>query len=378
MCIRDRYQRRVHGLIIIFFLQFTSFFFSPSHYLLIFIFLLTMPKFYIVAIIATIIVILYLMFYFSLPEKELQDNNYYRFQAFKYKYEKQYSEEEEQYRYKIFVENLNYILEYNNRQTGVILGINKFADLTRTEFDLIYKGYIPVIAEQEETHIIVQGLKDLPSSVDWRTQGAVTPIKDQGQCGSCWAFSTVFSLEGIYALKNQKLLSFSEQQLVDCSLLNLGCNGGNTGTAMDYEQDHGTILESDYPYVAEKQSCEADKKTKVFYPKSHTKVQSKNNDELAQAVAQQPVSVCIDASSDVFEYYTSGVIKDSSCGTSLDHCVGIVGYQNDESQGGPYWIVKNSWGTDWGEEGYVRILKQTGTGDGICGIAKDAIYPNYN
>lgn len=129
----------------------------------------------------------------------------------------------------------------------------------------------------------------------------------------------------------------------------MGCDGGNTGTAMDYEQNHGVILESDYPYKAVRGTCQDKSHTAVFVPSAHTKVQPKNNDQLAQAVTGQPVSVCIEADSNVFQFYTGGVIKDKSCGTKLDHCVGLVGFENDPTKQGPYWIVKNSWGTDWGE-----------------------------
>lgn len=125
---------------------------------------------------------------------------------------------------------------------------------------------------------------------------------------------------------------------------------------MDYEQGHGTILESEYPYFARKGVCETKGKTVVFKPKSHTKVQPKNNDELAEAVVKQPVSVCIEADTSVFQYYRGGVIKDKACGTKLDHCVGLAGYVNDESAGGPYWIVKNSWGTSWGEKVHINIF----------------------
>jgi len=201
---------------------------------------------------------------------------------------------------------------------------------------------------------------NLPTGVDWRTKGAVNPIKDQGQCGSCWAFSTTGALEGRCFIDGFGLHSFSEQQLVDCSSTfgNQGCNGGLMNNAWDYLEKNCLCYEGDYPYEAVDDTC----KTLKGHNKisTYTAVAAGNVDQLAAGAAQQPVSIAVDAQN--FQLYQSGIFND--CSTNLDHGVLLVGYTSDA------WIVKNSWGASWGESGYIRLARGN-----TCGIANAASYP---
>ena len=248
-----------------------------------------------------------------------------------------------------------------------------FADLTNEEF------------KNENTvctfNNTVQGTQPFnlstvaAASVDWRAHGAVTPVKNQGSCGSCWSFSATGSLEGLHAVNSGSLLSFSEQQLVDCSTSygNGGCNGGLMDYAFQYVASQGIELESVYPYTAKDGTCKYKSGSVVFKNTGFTDVPAQNNDALAAAVTLQPVSIAIEADKSAFQLYTSGVLNSKYCGTNLDHGVLVVGYGTENSQ--DYWIVKNSWGSSWGEQGYIRIAKQSGTSAGICGIALAASFP---
>jgi len=241
--------------------------------------------------------------------------------------------------------------------------------LTKAEFASIYLGLKQKnITKRSQPIEYVQVGAD---TVDWRTKGAVTGIKNQGQCGSCWAFSSTGSLEGLNFLKNGKLLSFSEQQLVDCSgsYGNEGCDGGLMESALEYTAAKGVELESDYPYTAQDGSCKYSASKVAFKNKNYAAASS--DSLLEKAVNIGPVSVSVEADQDVFQYYTSGVLNDASCGTDLDHGVLAVGYGTSGKTG--YWIVKNSWGTAWGDSGYLKIARSSG--DGVCGINMDNCYP---
>jgi len=217
---------------------------------------------------------------------------------------------------------------------------------------------------------------ELPASVDWRAKGAVTPIKNQGQCGSCWSFSTTGSLEGLHFINNGTLLSFSEQQLVDCSGAygNQGCDGGWPFWALEYTAAKGIELESAYPYTAADGTCKYSQAKVQYQNKGYANVTKNNEVAMATALVQQPISVCVEADQNVFQLYTGGVITSASCGTQLDHAILAVGYSTTGST--PYWIVKNSWGTSWGLAGYVYIGKSSSTStNGICGIAMNVAVP---
>ena len=222
----------------------------------------------------------------------------------------------------------------------------------------------------------------LPESVDWRNSNAVTPVKDQGQCGSCWAFSTTGSLEGMYAIQNGDLVSFSEQQLVDCDNFkhggkDHGCNGGLMDNAFSWiQENNGLCSEESYPYISAKETCQT---TCDNLPNSQIQswVDVESSDKaLMSAIALQPVSVAIEADQMDFQLYKSGVLT-SECGTTLDHGVLVVGYGSEGTETEDYYLVKNSWGTTWGDEGYIKLGRgpQYNDGQGQCGILLQASYP---
>jgi KDEL-tailed cysteine endopeptidase len=218
-----------------------------------------------------------------------------------------------------------------------------------------------------------------PVSVDWRTLGAVTPIKDQSQCGSCWAFSTTGSVEGAHAVTNQQLVSLSEQELLDCDRAggDRGCSGGLMDYAFDFIIKNGGLdTESDYPYHASDGACDAAKRdgSKAVVVKSFVDVPPNNESALMQAVAMQPVAVALAASGLPFQLYKSGVF-DGPCSTQLDHGMLAVGFGVDAESGKPYWLLKNSWGTVWGEAGYMKLAMGAPGAEGLCGVAMLPSFP---
>jgi C1A family cysteine protease len=290
---------------------------------------------------------------------------------------KSYTPEEQKYRQIIFAKN-QYVIEERNRIPGrtVVLGPTKFADLLPDEF-AGRKGYVPSPHDDMAIHF---PYRELPNEVDWVSAGAVTPVKNQGQCGSCWSFSTTGSVEGAWFIKKGELVSLSEQQLVDCSGPegNMGCNGGLMDQAFSYIIKNGGICsEADYPYSSgggANGTCHTC--TPVAHISSYVDVQPKNETALMAAVAQQPVSVAVEADGLDWQFYFGGIVTDA-CGTNLDHGVLVVGYGTDYT-GKPqdYWKVKNSWGADWGEQGYIRLGRGTAFApNGQCGILMDPSYP---
>jgi C1A family cysteine protease len=285
------------------------------------------------------------------------------------KYNKKYDGVEEFFkRFNIFKSNVAYIESENAKNHSYSLGLNEFADMTRAEFFSQMTGLLPERPAGREVHTAPADFAPL-DSVDWRSKGAVTPVKNQGQCGSCWAFSTTGSMEGAFFLKNKKLPSLSEQQLVDCagSSGNQGCNGGLMDYAFQWISSNGICAEADYPYVGTDQTCKTTCKS-VGKNKGFKDVAQGSESSLASAVALAPVSVAIEADQSAFQFYSGGVFS-AACGTQLDHGVLAVGYSSSGSQN--YWIVKNSWGTSWGEQGYIRMIR----GKNECGINNMASYP---
>jgi len=274
--------------------------------------------------------------------------------AYKKQFGKVYSAVEEIEHYAIFNKKMSKAAELNEIDPLAHYGWTKFSDVET------HRPLLQVPAYISRTTLAVPD--DLPSSFDWRDKGAVTGVKDQGQCGSCWAFSTVVC-EGAYFLEHNKLLSFSEQQIVDCDKTNNGCEGGWPIDALKYIKKAGGIeLEKDYTYHASQQSCKFSSSKAKMKVKSTQSFEAGSEFQMMTAVQQYgPISVCLDATK--FDYYSSGIMNGSGCSTSYpDHAVAIVGWGVEGST--KYWIIKNSWGKDWGEKGYVRIVR----GSNACGV----------
>jgi C1A family cysteine protease len=292
------------------------------------------------------------------------------------------SDSEESYRLSVFHKNFKYIQANQCDSCSYTIGLNKFADMSTEEFKKTYLGsQVPQTKKNFKslTSKLDTGLPtQTPASVDWQSAGAVTPIKNQGQCGSCWSFSVSGAMEGLNQIKNGSLKSFSEQQQMDCSkdLGNLSCQGGYMDKAYDYLQSKGIMSEESYPYQAiDRYACAYDASKVEFNIDGHNDVPVDDNDELTAAIAQVPVSVAI--SGEQIQFYVNGIWSYWLCLTDTDHGVLAVGYDTDDS-GKKFYKVKNSWGADWGEEGYIRFERKEGKGVGMCGITKQASYPTLN
>ncbi|CAG7873169.1 unnamed protein product [Brassica rapa] len=285
-------------------------------------------------------------------------------------------------RYAVFKRNVERIERLNDVQSGLTfkLAVNQFADLTNEEFRSMYtgfKGNSVLSSRTKPTSFRYQNVSSdaLPVSVDWRKKGAVTPIKDQGLCGSCWAFSAVAAIEGVAQIKKGKLISLSEQELVDCDTNDGGCMGGLMDTAFNYTITIGGLTsESNYPYKSTNGTCNFNKTKHIATSiKGFEDVPANDEKALMKAVAHHPVSIGIAGGDIGFQFYSSGVFS-GECTTHLDHGVTAVGYGRSKN-GLKYWILKNSWGPKWGERGYMRIKKDIKPKHGQCGLAMNASYP---
>jgi len=285
--------------------------------------------------------------------------------------QKSYHHDEFLVRYRTFKANLDFINAHNAKNATFTVALNKFGDLSVEEFSKVFLG-----TRFTSTAAPVKSAPQaLPVSWNWNTQGAVTAIKNQGQCGSCWSFSTTGSTEGCHYLTTKKLVSLSEQNLMDCSTSqgNQGCDGGLMTQAMDYIiANKGVDTEKSYPYTAEDGTCHFASANVGATLKSYTNVNTGDENDLQAKVYLGPTSVAIDASQSSFQFYSSGVYSDPSCSTSqLDHGVLAVGW--GVSSGSDYWVVKNSWGTDWGLKGFIWMARNDGN---MCGIATMATLPH--
>jgi len=280
------------------------------------------------------------------------------------------------FRHAIFQAVNAYITSHNNTESSFKLGHNQFSDWTHEE----YRSLLGLREGLQQENVVVFNAENTPESVNWVEAGAVTGVKNQGSCGSCWSFSTTGAMEGAHYVATGELLSFSEQQLVDCATgiyLNMGCNGGNPLWAYRYLKKNFAELETEYPYT----SGNGDDSTDCLYD-SHSKtsvevqasasVTSEDRDQMKAALAQQPLAVLVEADKMAFQTYQSGVLTSDACGTQLDHAVLAVGYGTEDGQ--DYWLVKNSWDTTWGDNGYIKLGMDDSTG--TCGVQMGPSFPS--
>jgi len=288
--------------------------------------------------------------------------------------------EEETAAYTAFESNDRIIEDHNAKHLSYWLGHNAYSDLTWDQFQQTHMGelYLNRAPKNvQRVHLKGDALgAPLADAVDWVSKGAVTPVKNQGRCGSCWAFSTTGSVEGAYQIANGNLVSLSEEDLVQCDHNgDNGCNGGLMDNAFEWIHKNGIAAESAYPYTSgtgTTGTCSKAKEAKpVVTVSSFRDVPKQDEDALKSAVSKQPVSIAIEADKSAFQLYKGGVLDNPACGEKLDHGVLVVGYGTDDSSGKDYWKVKNSWGATWGEQGFIRMVR----GKNMCGVASQASYP---
>jgi len=271
------------------------------------------------------------------------------------------------------------------------LGHNQFSHLSVEE----YREYVKLglnkpaeLAAPDAIHEAPADVSANPATVDWVAAGAVTGVKDQGQCGSCWSFSATGAMEGAYKVAKGSLPSLSEQNFVDCDNRSnggsdLGCNGGLMDSAFSWAKKNGGICtEAAYPYTSgttkKSGTCSQSCKQSAYAPTGYTDVTKNSDSAMMSALAKQPVAIAIEADQSAFQLYKSGVFT-GTCGANLDHGVLAVGYGTD-SKDGDYYLVKNSWGTTWGDKGYIKLGRGASYngGKGQCGmLSGPPSYPNF-
>jgi len=279
---------------------------------------------------------------------------------------------EESYRKGVFVDNYNLVQTSNeNPEHTFVLKLNKFGDLTGEEFKAQYTG-LKKAGLRSHNAKPYTGVKGIVADVDWTQLGGVNAVKDQGACGSCWAFSAICAME-FADFQAGTLHDLSEQQLVDCDTIDSGCNGGLMDYAFTYAQSHGIYTTAGYgSYTARGGSCKSSSATGHKYtPTGYTDVTARSQDALVGAIKDRVVSVAVEADRSAWQFYSSGILNSSACGTQLDHGVAAVGVNTDQG----FYKVRNSWGASWGESGYIR-LALNGDGYGICGVQSQPSYPN--
>ena len=298
-----------------------------------------------------------------------------QFGRFKEAYARVYDTvEEEIARFSIFRDNYQKIVAWNREGHNFTLGVNRFADMTQTEYRQHFLTFRPNALRISLPSLAHQTVP-VAASIDWRTKSVVNSVKDQGQCGSCYAFSAVQAVESAWAIKNGKLYNLAEQEIVDCDKVDSGCGGGLMDNVFQWVKENGGLVETkNYAYRAQEGKCSLDKSQAVVQVSGFVDVPAKNNQALLEAVNMGPVSVAINAESYQFQFYKDGVFDFKNCpsdDSDLDHGVGVVGYGSQN--GKDYWIVRNSWGQTWGKSGYILMAR----GDKVnqCGILDLASYP---
>ena len=267
--------------------------------------------------------------------------------------------------------NRDFITKHNSENHSYIVGENRFINMTYNDEFTKMNHFNNDI---NSTNIIVEFDDLYKNSVDWRKKFKVSSVKNQESCGGCWAFSSVGAVESAWAIKHNTLYNLSEQELIDCSSENNGCEGGSMDLAFQYIIENGLCSNISYPYTAEDGQCQNDCKSLVQISNYSDIIQNEEK-MLMRAVQHQPVSVAIQANKRSFQMYQSGIYSDQDCGFELDHGVLLIGYGYDKKYDMDYWIVKNSWSDSWGENGYIRIQRNINDSRGLCGIAMDPSIP---
>ena len=322
---------------------------------------------------------------------QCQHTNHLEWQNFMQTHHKSYSDDTIDHHFNNFINNLDFINAHNaDSSHSYSLHINKYADLSPDEFNSHIKSGCYKASEDNYTPCVPYTFQDhrVVKSLDWRDFGAVTPVKNQGKCGSCWSFSATGALEGAWRIHTGQDVSLSEQQLIDCSTAygNNGCDGGIMDDAFGYAIEYGMCTEDNDPYEAKDGDCT------YCVPSTHfdscQDVEPNNENALLDAIHNGPISVAIEADQKAFQFYQGGIIDTPSCGTNTDHGVLLVGFGTEPATATApskdYWIIKNSWGPDWGDNGYVRLARTatstaTSTNSpGMCGIATQPSFPSVH
>ena len=269
--------------------------------------------------------------------------------------------------------NREFIQKHNYENHSFLVEENQYINNTYIdEFSLINHNIFisknnPILINYTDLH---------KNSVDWRKNFKVSSVKNQGSCGSCWAFSSVGAVESAWAIKHDVLYNLSEQELIDCSTKNNGCEGGSMDLAFQYIIDNGLCSNFSYPYTGQAGICSDTCKSLVKIS-NYSDIIPNQEKMLMRAVQHQPVSVAIQANKRSFQMYKSGIYNDPDCGFQLDHGVLLIGYGYDKTYDMDYWIIKNSWSESWGENGYIRIERNIDDSRGLCGIAMDPSVPIF-
>ncbi|XP_053906898.1 cathepsin S [Cuculus canorus] len=303
----------------------------------------------------------------------------WHWELWKKTYGKEYGHEKEEGKRRVTWErNLRLVMLHNLEHSlglrSYQLAMNHLADMSSEEVVALMTGLNVAPQRNRTTTYRPQPGSKVPDAVDWREKGCVTEVKNQGACGSCWAFSSVGALEAQMKLKTGKLVSLSAQNLVDCSIMygNKGCGGGWETNAFQYIIDNrGIDSEESYPYTGQEGACRYNPAARAATCSGYVELPYGNETALKDAVANVgPISVNIDARQPTFFLYKSGIYHDPNCSQVVNHAVLVVGYGSLDGQ--DYWLVKNSWGVHFGDQGYIRMARNRGN---HCGIASYAVYP---